>query len=277
MEPLAKSFDPAILRKTGLTIRDAEILRYMIENRFVTIRAVEDRFWHGRGNRNQYRRIKKLIANRYVEVLHGDGGARLGYRARRRAVNALKSLGMEPAHLTDLGAVYRSGFDHDRTALDLRNILESSELVTAFQPEHIVREQLAKRYGYRDSEGNGYKVPDGFFRLRTAKGSFRVALELEIAVKTKARYRKALKLLSLSADWDVVFFVVSEKSRIGLLQGILADLRANDIDLKMSGRRNAIYFALLEEFQERKHGGTFEGERKSFSLASLADEVNATA
>jgi hypothetical protein len=213
----------------------------------------------------------------YIEVLHGDGGMRLGYRARRRAVNVLKSLGMELPPLTDLGAAYRSGFDHDRNVLDLRNILESSELVTGFQPEHAVREALARRYGYRDSDGSGYKVPDGFFQLRTAKGCFRVALELEIAVKAKARYRKALKQLSLSPDWDVAFIVAAEASRIGLLQGILADLRSNDFDLKRSGRRNAIYFASLDEFQRRKLEGTFKGEGKTFSLASLADEINATA
>lgn len=257
----------------GLRRRDIEILRYMIENRFVTVRAIEDRFWKGLGNRNQYRRLKRLMDQRYIEVLHGDGGVRLGYRARRRAVHLLKSIGIEPSSLTDIGAVYRSGFDHDSTVLDLRNIFESSSLISDFQSEHHVREAMGKKYGYRDSEGNGYKVPDALFRLKTAKGSFRVALELEIAVKNKLRYRKALKQLSLSTDWDVAFIVVSEKQRIALLQGILADVRINDFAVKGSNRRNAIYFALLENFQQKKLDGTFEGEKKTFSLNSLAGEL----
>lgn len=269
--------EPVKPKETGLTERDVRILRYMIENRFVTVQAVEERFWKGKGNRNQYRRLKHLRDLAYIEVLHGDRGVRLGYRVCRKAIVALKRLGIAPVALTDLRATYRSTYDHDETLLSLRNIFESSPVVSDFQPEHLVRESLAKKYGFQDHEGESYKVPDALFQIKTARGTFRVALELEIAVKSKARYRKAIQNLSDTRDWDLVFFVVSERQRTDALQGTIADVRVNDPEIRRSKKRSGFYFIALDDFLRDRTSGEFHGENKTFSLQSLQREIEAAA
>ena len=266
----------SILKCVGLKDRDVEILRYLVENRFATMNALEGRFWNGQAHRNHYRKLSELRAKGFIEPLIGDGGARLGYRPTKRAIYHLKRAGFKPARITDLRSSFRTGFDHDKTVLELRNIFEKSPLVSHFLPEHQVREMLARQYGYRDAEGNGYKVPDAMFQLKTAKREFRVALELELTLKSRPRYVRLLKQLSLSRDWDVVFVIGTDRKITSKLAIILESIRGKDVELKVSKQQHGFYFAPLSEFLERKLECPFEGEGKKFTLTSLADEVEMT-
>ena len=203
----------------------------------------------------------------------GDGGFRLGYRPTRKAIYHLKASGLQPGKLTDLQSEFRSTFDHDKILLELRNVLETSPLVSDFLPEHRVREVLSEKYGYRPDQGNGYKIPDGMFYLKTAKRKFRVALELELTMKSKNRYVKLMKQLSLSRDWDVIFIISKDKVLKQKMEGILSAVRKSDYDIKLSKLNHGIYFATLSEFLSFKLECPLAGENKTFSLAGLADEI----
>ncbi|HLD99206.1 MAG TPA: hypothetical protein VJB59_03040 [Bdellovibrionota bacterium] len=257
-----------------LNPRDFEILRYVVQNRFATIGTVEARFWNGQGHRNHYRALTRLERKGLLDRLLGDGARVMGYRATRKAVTLLQSKGIADLKVTDLRSTYRTTFDHERILQELRAIFEASPLVSNFEPEHLVRERLTKKYGYVDRQEHGYKVPDGLFQLRTAKGTFRVALELEIAQKSKRRYRTVLKRLLLGKDWDVVFLVVTEQCILAKLKSALDEVRCQDLEVRVATDHRGMYFAHLPKVLLHRSASSFEGEGKSFSLASLETELS---
>ncbi len=252
-----------------LTPRDLEILRYVVENRFAPCGAVERLFWAGRGNWNHYRRLRKLAQGELLEVLTGDRGIHLGYRITRKGLAALRAQGVCPNAAGSLRARFRSNYDHDTILQDLQRMFSGSPLVSEFVPEHQVREILARKHGFEDAGGRHYKVPDGLFRLQTAKRTLRVALELEIARKGKARLRHIFKQLSRSRDFDVIFFVVADEAVLTLLKALLDEVRRKDLDVRFSKVRHGFYFARLADVLDRGLDATFEGDGKSFSLRGL--------
>lgn len=249
-----------------LTERDIEILKFIAENRFATTRAIADRFWKGNGNWNHYRRLRILRARGLLEPLIGDRGARIGYRATRKGLLVLEVRNIPITAGADISCRYRTTLDHDERLITIRRILEASPVVVDFKAEHEVAAMLTRKYGYEDSAGENYKIPDALFQFRTAKRLFRVALELEIAKKSRARYRKFIKQLSLSPDWDIAFVIAERDHTISVLKRVLADLRENDLEMKVSKVRHGIYFIQLADFLRAGLGGKFEGEGRALTL-----------
>jgi len=274
MEPLGPGERRPMKNYGRLTGRDFEILRYLIENRFAAIDTVEARFWNGRANRNHYRTLYRLQRKGLLAPLVGDGGRLMGYRPTRRGLKLLQDKGVGDFKITDLRSTYRTTFDHERILQELRAIFVSSSLVSDFEPEHLVRERLTRKYGYTDHREQGYKIPDAAFQLQTAKGKFRVALELEIAQKSRRRYLNALKRLLLGRDWDVVFFVVAAGPVLMKLKAALEEVKAQDLEVRIATNLSGMYFAHLSDVLSRRDLCTFEGEGKSFSLVSLKNELS---
>lgn len=264
-----ESIHPSQLLRTF----DKKLLHYIAENRFATVSNLEDIFWNGNAHRNHYRKLKKLEQKGYVNQLIGDRGITLGYTPTKKTILWLKRVGVKIETSTDLTRRYTTTFNHESLLLTLRNIFESSRIVSDFWPEHKVREDFAKRYGYKEREGSGYKVPDALFTLQTHNKQLRVALELELSRKSKARYRKLIKQLLVCAYFNIVFFIVAELSDLNLMKEILKRICEQDLDVKFSAHRHGMYFILLSEFLKHKLDGTFEGEGSTFSLKSLEKKI----
>ena len=254
-----------------MTERDWAILEYLGKYRFATVEDVRDKFWKGVENRHYYRRLKVLQARRLVEPLIGDFEQRLGYRLTRKGILWLKRYrGFEPMAGVKIRPTYRGTWGHELVLQDVAEIFKASPLVSAYQAEWVVRSELAKRHGIQKNRDERYKVPDGIFQLKTSNGTFRVALEVELSAKSIERYRKAFRQLSISRDFDLIFFVVKRVSHLGQLRKLLAEARENDFYVKIQAVTHGFYFVELSELLDKKLDALFQGEGDSFSLNSLA-------
>ena len=253
--------------------RDAEIMLYLAKNGFASPRNLEREFFRGIGHRNHYRSISRLKTKNLVEELTGDGGDLLGYKLSAKGFRITKKIVADKWPVQSPPNQFRTNFNHDELLVQLRGLFEKSPVVSHFQPEQIVRESLARRYGFEEQEGSGYKVPDAIFQIRTPKGQFRVALELELTRKSKRRYRKIIKQLAVSGDWDAVFFVVKENAITKVVTDLFAELREKDLEIKFAKSLSSFYFCKLDEFLRDKDNCIFVGEKKSFSLIEIAKSL----
>lgn len=157
---------------------------------------------------------------------------------------------------------------HDDLLQDLRLVFESSPLIALFTPEHVLRIQLARKHGRQASRDERYKVPDAIFNLKRNETLFTVALELELARKSRARIAKMIKQLAIPADFNLVFIVVEEEKQIGRLRQELLEQRKSDLAVRFYSPRKGFYFALLSDIRTKGLDARFSGEDVTFSLRS---------
>ena len=225
-----------------LTERDKRILWYLSEQGFASARWIRDAFWFGQSNCHHYRRLSRLRALGLVEYLVGDGGHRLGYRLSRKGVDLLQRSGAQDADQKEIRTAYRTSFDHDNAMLGVGNVLRAFPAVSDYQSEPRVRSLLARRHGHKERRSDGYKVPDALFRLKTQKGTYQVAVELEFSLKALAYCERILRQLVLSQDFGLVFLVVKDAKMLQRYQNVLKHVRAHDPRIRFAQRDNGIYF-----------------------------------
>ncbi len=253
--------------------RDMKILVHLVKHGFASPQNLEDTFFKGEANRNHYRAIVRLKRRRLVENLIGDNNQFLGYQATKRGQEIAARLnGGKLSHAPRYQ--FRTNYDHDELLVRIRSIFETSSAISQFRPEQVIREELAKQYGYKEEEGSGYKVPDGLFVLRSPKGSKKVALELELTRKSSNRYRKIVKQLATSEDWDIVFFVTKDKNIPRVVREILKELKEKDIDVQDAPHLHGFYFCDLAEVLDKKLEAKFTGEGSTFSLSRFGQAKN---
>jgi hypothetical protein len=253
-----------------LTERDFAILKHIGEYGFSSARWIKEQFWSGKANCIYYRRLSILRRMGLLEHMIGDGGNKLAYRLSKRGILFLRSRGVVGAEDSEYRAAYRTTYNHDDYLVGIGMVLRSFPGVVEYWPERQVRQQLTMRHGYKERKRDGYKVPDALFTVQTKQRRLRVALELEIAPKAKAYYRKILNRLITSADFDMVLVVAPDAMTLERLMTTLSWVRANDATVKYVKRDNGFYFALLSDVLNEKGNAKFSGEGTAFTLAQLA-------
>lgn len=258
--------------KVAITPRDRRVLAEIALNRFLTAKQIKHTFWPNDKSHNHYGRMRKLVRGGLIESMTGDNSVALGYRLTRRGIDALPTVELKARALANRKVRYATSYEHDRLLHELRIVFESSHLVSGYRAEHEVKELLASRHGRREQKEEGYKVPDGLFVLHTPNRDLTVALEFERKQKSEGRYRKILRRLSTSSDFDVVFYVVADPRLASYLTSLLKDVRESDPVVLAWPRVHGFYFAALDTFLAEGKRASFIGEGKAFSLESLEEE-----
>jgi hypothetical protein len=258
------------MTKLVLQERDLAILRLLGEHGFATGEAIAGRYWPDAGQRLHYRRLRRLIAAGFVKPLVGDGGRRLGYCLTAKGAASLRPVGDIAPSAWAARSIYRSSYDHDRLLLRLRSLFESSPLVSGYLTDVVQRRKVAAARGRPLSGRDRWKLPDASFRVALPDRSLKIALELELSSKSHARYDVMLRQLSTSPEVDSTFIVYRGRLIRESIEGILRALRAKDPQVRECPRYHGFYFAELQNLLDHGLEGTFEGEGKVFSLASLA-------
>jgi hypothetical protein len=253
-----------------LTPRDIQILKFISTNRFADRDLIKRRFWADRKSTNHYRRLTLLTKRRYLRPLLGDHGRTVGYQIGPKGWQVLKDGGVPVPRHKRSGVPYKSSFDHDKLLIEIREILTGSSLVSNFLPEHELKTILAQRYGRQEKKDHRYKVPDGLFKLKTHKGEFLVALELELAPKSRQRRDQMMKQLCISEDFSVIFFVAKDDQLRQKLERSLSEVRERDRLVRAWKYRHTFYFALLNDLVKNKLDAPFVGEGTSVVLSEIA-------
>jgi len=251
--------------------RDILILRHLLIHRFATAEQIRNLFWSKElAYPNHYRRLGELMRERFIQKLVGDHGVHLGYTLTPQGISYLKQSGASVDTTQTKRVFYRSTFAHDKALNDVRVILEKSPIVSDYFSELQVRVTLAKRHGIQASRDEKYKVPDALFTLKTRKGPLVVALELEMTLKSKARYQKIFEQLSINSDFQLIFIIAkTESMKIRLIE-LLNEVRRNNVWVKAHRIKPGFYFSTLTEVMAMGLDARMHGEGEEFSLNDLA-------
>ena len=270
---MAKIVTPKNLQKNDpgciLTARDLIMMTEMARFGFLTIEDIWQHFKTSKGANAHFRRVRKLTESGFLAPIKGDGKMKLGYRLTRRGTEALNANGVKIGRKRRLRRRYRSVFDHDQMLHHIEAILTKSILVTDYVVDSEIRSEMAKSLGSREARKRALFVPDALFDLKTHKGAFKVALELELTPKSAERYRKKLAYQLTTTSFQIALFLVENETIKNRIEDHLQHLKNHDPKVKLSDRHNTMYFCHVKEFLEKNENALFLGNDGTFSLRSL--------
>lgn len=264
------------MRKKTPALRqvDSEIILHLALNRFA---RQSDLFASILGivpSYNMRRSIRRLKAYGLIESLVGDGETPLGYRLTKQGLRYAEEILRIPGHSLKSRPAYRSQFDHDCIVNEVRRILSESPIVHNFITEAELRATQGKCWRERIKQSpHDWKVPDGIFNLRTKTGTLRVALEVELSQKAKARYAKIMEAVLISRQFEIVFFLCKNERLMNIVQSEVVDARRKIPRVRVSQRSNGIYFATIEMLRTMQNDTPWTGEGNRFTLREVEESL----
>ncbi|MCM2282265.1 MAG: hypothetical protein NDI61_10510 [Bdellovibrionaceae bacterium] len=253
---------------------DSEIIRYLALNRFAKQADLFASIIGVVPSYNMPRAVRRLKVHGLIEPLLGDADTHLGYRLTKKGLRFARSV----LHVTDDALksrpAFRSQYDHDRIVNEARRILSTSPVISDFVSEAELRIQLGKTWTVRsESTSHDWKVPDALFKLSTRKGLLRVALEIELSQKAKARYAKIMEAILISRQFEVVFFLCKTERLLSLIRSEVNAARKTSPRVKASQRSNGIYFCTLETLRALKLDAPWTGEENRFTICEIEESL----
>jgi hypothetical protein len=100
--------------------------------------------------------------------------------------------------------------------------------------------------------------------------SVRVAVELELTQKSRARYFKILRGHLVNKTWGMTFYIVRDEDLKSKVQTLLTEIKANDRTVIHSRKLNPLYLCTLEEFRRERLRAIFSKEDDTLSLDEVA-------
>ena len=262
--------EPASVRRTRVTDRDIALMRLLVEYGCVDAQRIKVKLWNSNPNsRAHFRRIGILRSMNLIDIVLGDQGVGMGYRITKKGRALLVEKG--EAVITAVNRKsYKTEFEHDQTLIEVRAVLEQSPLVKDFKTEAEVKHEiLAGRKGpvdWRDS----LSVPDATFVYEVPGQRVRVAVELELTQKSRARYFRILRGHLVNKTWGMVFYVVKNESLLNKIQSLLAEIKSHDARVLVAKKINGVYLCTLDEFRKERLKANFTNGKETISLAELA-------
>ena len=225
-----------------ITVRDLEILRFLLDQKCASAMQLGRRFWKGAVKQTIYGRLKELqgkgliklikISHRYIGVyiltrkgyrvlkakeLHG----KLGFYVYRESRNLYRNL-----HLVDIRILfYELGFK-------------------GWASNRLLRKNKIHSYGW---------VPDALIHYRN---NTQIAIELALWRKHKKTYLKIFAAYKSLNEIDAVFYLVGCES-----------LKSELMQLAKEYPR--AYFCIYDEFKEKQQNAVFENANESFILKKI--------
>ena len=113
--------------------------------------------------------------------------------------------------------INRNTLQHDVIVSDVRIQLEKLGVIASWTPEHILKKKASKTFREWEKSlsrvGDPPIVPDSLFIIKNHWGEMRaVALELELSLKSKARYKKIFSQYKNKKELWCVWYVILNKS-----------------------------------------------------------------
>lgn len=156
----------------------------------------------------------------------------------------------------DLGKKYlklfcsKANIGHDYQLTSLRLILEKLGLVNHWISEHEIKGHIFSKYKMRDAKDK--HIPDAIFDSEVAGYKVANAVELELTLKSKDRYKKIINQYLYKDDLHSVWYFVNSRSLLNILKDqfskeyssfsqvkifftLMSDLKTNGVNAKMIG------------------------------------------
>ena len=183
-----------------LTERDLEIIKFICEMKFSSIDEIYFKFFKTLKNGSESKskwwareRLTDLVKSNYLTKLYSFSGRKAYYLGSVKGY--LKTLKCCPSDflVKPLMKIDHATFEHDKLVLQIRLQYEASQKITRWVSDR----KLQSIQGIHSILGEG-NTPDGIY---TTAENEKIAFELELSVKAKARYeQKIRKYISIIRD-----------------------------------------------------------------------------
>lgn len=238
-----KSYQPRRYKRILLQERDLRILEYGLEQKFLTIEQITERFFNpGNGTKHRsqaaYRRALILQKFGLVRLMPLQTGGKV---VQITAAGAHELTIRRREHLPPAPSVDYRTYEHDRRITDVRILFENLGLISGW---------LSDRYLKATLHGTT-RVPDAIFTLNNGQ---RVALELELARKGRTRHRRIFSeyLEKRFGDIQLLFFICNTFPQLKSLAQHTSDFKwvyFAQYDQLVRDRDQAVFANQLEQFQ----------------------------
>lgn len=188
------SFQPEkVVKKDSfrMTSRDMDILEFILEMKFATIEDIHSKFFKFTKVGEQSsclrwarERVANLVKSDFLKVVK-DVCHRTLYIITSKGYFYLRNSRQERHYSKPLLTVDGRTYDHDQKVIQIRTLLEESEIVSSW----ISERQLSELEEFRQYLPTEFR-PDAIYITKDGK---KIAFELEIARKSKDRYQQKIK------------------------------------------------------------------------------------
>lgn len=240
---------------------DLTLLRFIAKNQMASKSDINRDIWKDSLPRNNWRRLRRLLKNRWIKPVEGDCGRTLGYTITRKGLNALNHNSKTQYEICTPKRKYRTSFEHDQELRVVRKEIERCKSVVSFRPEHELKQDQKKRSD---------KVPDAIFALQTHSGLIQVALELELTQKSSSRYIEKYRFFALHEGIQLVLYIVGKETLINSISKSFQEAFDSTPMIRRAPKINGFYFCTLENLKKNGLDAVFCNKNRSFSLHDIA-------
>lgn len=178
--------------------------------------------------------------------------------------NSKNSLVKELSSHAQLGIPFMAQLEHDEMMARILVRLERSKVIQKFKTElEQKRQEPDERRGALRKERR--KFPDAILSIDSPKGTFEVALELELNTKSQKRYRLMFENYARKSNLKTIVFITGGRS-------IFRSIRKAEKEMQRMGFFSPIAYSELNPWQENPIHAPFRFDGYSSSLAKLMTE-----
>lgn len=216
-----------------LTKRDRELLNGLAHYGMFSTKILIEMYFKGINFSTVLRRLRKLEAENFIK--------RVGKLETNEYLWGVTSKGGELIGQEFFKTHWsKSMLEHDHKLISLRLHLEHLGISNSWIPEHQIRSSIYKKYSLRDAKDK--LIPDGLMEALVKNYSETLAIELELNLKNKARYKKMIYAYQGKNELHAVWYIVSSRSILNCLKDYWNKCRSNYSKVR-------VYFSLLEDIQ----------------------------
>ena len=258
------------MKDIRLRKRDLEVLYHISTQNFATNSEICTLFWESKKSlRSHYRRLSRFKEHGLIEPLKALQSSELGYTITLKGQNLLRDYGYKVNPCTVKKDIYVGTYRHDLLLNRLKRILLESSIIKDFIPEYQIAYGMLKNSKGKEKYAKKDKIPDGLFTLLVQGKPQKVALELELSLKSKRRYELIFSKHLLSRNWSTVFYIVKDETMREKLMDYVKEIKRKSFLLRREKRLSSIYFSLVDEVLEKRLHALFMNQRIRFSLKDL--------
>ena len=189
----------------NVTKRDEALIKRIAELGMLSTNQISELFFDGVANTTVLRRLRILEASQLLRRVIG-----LDTKEHLWIVTALGAQMVKVEIVKTKWSKHM--IEHDYKLIALRLLLEKIGVARDWMPEHEIRSHMFKKYGLREIKNK--IIPDGFIGIEVNGKMESVALELELTLKNKKRYRNIIGHYQNKENLYAVWYIVPTSSMI---------------------------------------------------------------
>jgi hypothetical protein len=232
----------------NMTKRDSALIKKIAEIGMLSTKQIGEFFFKGVDIRTVLRRLRKLEAANLLRRMIGLD--------TKECLWMVTASGAESSSVEIFKTKWSKNMvEHDYKLISLRLLLEGAGIAHSWIPEHEIRSQVFRKYGMKETKNK--LIPDGLIGVLVNKKMESVAIELELTLKDKRRYRNIFNQYQDKKNLHAVWYIVPSNSILKSLKenwkknyssysgirayfSLLSDLMKNPLEAKVIGS-NSVY------------------------------------